>query len=116
MQLARVQCKQCAVCVFHLCFLVPRRYYKLAHTVSEVIVRQPAMLKAGQLREYQLVRITHCVMGGLFVPDTYALGRSGAGVRPCQAYTHCVSPARCDQAIETTKDAQEDGCKCESLK
>lgn len=30
-------------------------YYSVAHTVSEVITRQPYMLKAGNLREYQLV-------------------------------------------------------------
>ena len=31
------------------------RYYTLAHAVNEVVVRQPSMLQAGTLRDYQLV-------------------------------------------------------------
>ncbi|XP_018482504.2 ATP-dependent helicase BRM-like isoform X2 [Raphanus sativus] len=31
------------------------KYYTLAHAVNEVVVRQPSMLQAGTLRDYQLV-------------------------------------------------------------
>ena len=31
------------------------RYYNLAHAVNEKVLRQPSMLRAGTLREYQLV-------------------------------------------------------------
>lgn len=31
------------------------RYYNLAHAVNERVVRQPSMLRAGTLRDYQLV-------------------------------------------------------------
>ena len=38
----------------HICF-VTFRYYNLAHAVNEKIIRQPSMLRAGTLRDYQLV-------------------------------------------------------------
>ena len=31
------------------------RYYNLAHAVNERVLRQPSMLRAGTLRDYQLV-------------------------------------------------------------
>lgn len=31
------------------------RYYNLAHAVNETVIRQPSMLRAGTLRDYQLV-------------------------------------------------------------
>jgi SNF2 family DNA or RNA helicase len=31
------------------------RYYHLAHAVNERVMRQPSMLRAGTLRDYQLV-------------------------------------------------------------
>lgn len=31
------------------------RYYNLAHAVNEVVIRQPSLLRAGTLRDYQLV-------------------------------------------------------------
>ncbi|XP_015947498.1 ATP-dependent helicase BRM [Arachis duranensis] len=31
------------------------KYYNLAHAVSETVIRQPSMLRAGTLRDYQLV-------------------------------------------------------------
>lgn len=31
------------------------RYYNLAHAVNERVVRQPSILRAGILRDYQLV-------------------------------------------------------------
>lgn len=31
------------------------RYYSLAHAVNEKIMTQPSMLRAGTLRDYQLV-------------------------------------------------------------
>ncbi|XP_061341259.1 ATP-dependent helicase BRM-like isoform X3 [Gastrolobium bilobum] len=31
------------------------KYYNLAHAVNEVVIRQPSMLRAGTLRDYQLV-------------------------------------------------------------
>lgn len=36
-------------------FAVVSRYYNLAHAVNERVVRQPSMLRAGTLRDYQLV-------------------------------------------------------------
>lgn len=39
---------------FHLSFTFVR-YYNLAHAVNERIARQPSMLRAGTLRDYQLV-------------------------------------------------------------
>lgn len=35
------------------------RYYSLAHAVNEKVVRQPSMLRAGTLRDYQLVGHTY---------------------------------------------------------
>ncbi|CAA0832559.1 ATP-dependent helicase BRM, partial [Striga hermonthica] len=32
-------------------------YYNLAHAVHEKVIRQPSMLRAGTLRDYQLVRL-----------------------------------------------------------
>lgn len=31
------------------------RYYSLAHAVNERVMRQPSMLRAGTLRDYQIV-------------------------------------------------------------
>lgn len=31
------------------------RYYHLAHAVNERVIKQPSMLRAGTLRDYQLV-------------------------------------------------------------
>ncbi|KAK7292693.1 hypothetical protein RJT34_15545 [Clitoria ternatea] len=31
------------------------KYYNLAHAVNEIVIRQPSMLRAGTLRDYQLV-------------------------------------------------------------
>lgn len=31
------------------------RYYNLAHAVNEKVLRQPSMLRAGTLRDYQIV-------------------------------------------------------------
>lgn len=36
-------------------FTLVSRYYSLAHAVNERVVRQPSMLRAGTLRDYQLV-------------------------------------------------------------
>ena len=35
--------------------LAPGAYYSLAHTIGEKVTRQPDMLRAGRLREYQLI-------------------------------------------------------------
>lgn len=36
-------------------FTFVTRYYSLAHAVNERVIRQPSMLRAGTLRDYQLV-------------------------------------------------------------
>lgn len=42
--------------LFFTRFVMPNyRYYTLAHAVNEVVIRQPSMLQAGTLRDYQLV-------------------------------------------------------------
>lgn len=42
--------------VYLTCFvMLNSRYYTLAHAVNEVVLRQPSMLQAGTLRDYQLV-------------------------------------------------------------
>lgn len=41
--------------IFTVLLCLTLRYYTLAHAVNEVVVRQPSMLQAGTLRDYQLV-------------------------------------------------------------
>lgn len=44
------------------------RYYHLAHAVNERVTRQPSMLRAGTLRDYQLVGCNYfCVYFYLFI-------------------------------------------------
>ena len=43
---------RCIVC--HFSFFCTR-YYNLAHAVNERVIKQPSMLRAGTLRDYQLV-------------------------------------------------------------
>lgn len=46
------------IILFVNCFsflVLVNRYYNLAHAVNERVLRQPSMLRAGTLRDYQLV-------------------------------------------------------------
>lgn len=43
----------CITFLFSILFFT--RYYVLAHAVNERVTRQPSMLRAGTLRDYQLV-------------------------------------------------------------
>lgn len=50
------QCTHIIPFVNRFSFLVLlTRYYNLAHAVNERVIRQPSMLRAGTLRDYQLV-------------------------------------------------------------